>query len=87
MPIVVSEFWFSVPSLMTHGSRLMAGLYFLFFLYPVFYYYTLIVHIARGAHGVSNKNKNFVKDFISWPFNYLSQKTSCGWAAIFARIT
>jgi len=44
------------------------------------------LHIARVAHGVLNKNKNFVKNFISRPCKYLSQKTSCGQGAIFARI-
>ena len=40
-----------------------------------------VFHIARGAHGVLNKNKNF----ISWIFNNLSQKISCGQGVIFAR--
>jgi len=43
------------------------------------------LHIERGAHGVLNKNKNYAKNFISWPSNYLSQKISCGQGVIFAR--
>ena len=46
---------------------------------------TLCVEMVRGAHGVLNKNKNYAKNFISWLYNNLSQKTSCGRGTIFAR--
>jgi len=43
------------------------------------------VHIARGAHGVLNKNKNNAKNFISLQGRYLPPKIPCGRGTIFAR--
>ena len=45
----------------------------------------ILIGIARGAHGVLDKNKKFAKNFISLIFNHLSQKISCGQGTIFAR--
>ena len=49
-------------------------------------FWLLLLHIARGAHGVLTKNKNFHKIFYSRPYNNLPPKTSCGRAPILARI-
>jgi hypothetical protein len=46
---------------------------------------SLLFHIERSVHCVLNKNKNYAKFFYSRPANNLSQKTSCGRSAIFAR--
>jgi hypothetical protein len=47
---------------------------------------TKCLHIARGAHCVLTKNKNYAKNFYSRPYNHLPQKIPCGRGTIFARI-
>jgi hypothetical protein len=48
-------------------------------------FWLFLIHIARGAHGVLDKNKNVCIFFYSRPHNNLPPKISCGRGTIFAR--